>query len=77
MEAIEIQPLVGKLIYLLPVLLHGKRPDVDNVLVAGQFVVQQTQKMTPFQSCTKGCRIKREGGEGAWLAGGGICSNDQ
>lgn len=76
-KAIEIRPLVGKLTYLLPVLLHGKSPDVDKVLLAGRFVVQQSQKLTPLQSCTKGCMIKLEEGEGAWLAGGDSHSNDQ
>lgn len=37
-EAIEIQPVLGKLACLLPVPLRGKTPDVDKVLLADQSV---------------------------------------
>jgi len=42
-----MQPIVGKFIYLLPVLLHGKSSDLDKVLLADQSVSLEEPEVHP------------------------------
>lgn len=52
-EAIKIQPVMGKLICLLPLLLHGKSPDVDKVLLAVQSVSPKEPEAYPIPELCK------------------------
>lgn len=47
-EATAVQPVVGNLTCLLPVLLRGKSPDVDKVLLAVQSVSPKEPKVHPL-----------------------------